>query len=48
MGTPVILQGYLDLKKQRFPRTLQYGYAQGPMMVLGVLKLLMNEVTLNF
>ena len=34
-GIPVILQGYLDLKKQHPPRNLQKDYAQGPMVALG-------------
>ena len=34
MDRPTV-QGYLAHKKMQPPRTLQYGYALGPMMVLG-------------
>jgi hypothetical protein len=39
-------QGYLAHKKTPPPRTQQQAYAQGPMVVLGGGRLLMNEVPL--
>ena len=40
------LQGYLAHKKLLPPRTLQWAYAQGPMVVLGGVNFFMSEVPL--
>ena len=40
-------QGHLAHKKEPPPRTLQYDYAQGPMVVLGGGLFLMSEVPLH-
>ena len=41
------VQGYLTDKKMHPPRTLQEDYAQGPVVILGWLAFLMNEVPLQ-
>ena len=40
------LQGYVAHKKPPPPRSLQYAYAWGPMVVLGCGRFLVNEVPL--
>ena len=41
------VQGYLAHKKLRPPRTLQWDYTQGPVVVLGGGRFLMNEAPLH-